>query len=274
VSFGYFKAMGLPLVNGRSFGEHDRMDSPPVVTVNETLAARFFPDQDAVGQRIKFAFTGDLRFEIVGIVGDEKVVPLDAETTPVVYFPHLQTPDLAMSLVARTDVDPIRLADVVQREVRVLDADLFVYHVESMEHYINRLPSTTTRRYPALLISIFAGIALTLAMIGIYGIISYSVSQRTHELAIRMALGATRGDIFKLVVGQGLGLTLIGVAAGVAAALVLTRFLSSMLFNVSAIDLLTFVEVSGLLAVVATIATYLPARRATKVDPMVALRCE
>jgi len=170
--------------------------------------------------------------------------------------------------------DPIRLTEAVRNAVRELDADLLAYQFGSMEQYIGNLPSTTARRYPALLIGAFALVALMVATIGIYGIISYSVTQRTHELAIRIALGAARRDIFKLVVGQGLGLTLIGIGAGLAGASVLTRFLSSMLFGVNAIDLLTFAEVSSVLLAVAAIACYLPARRATRVDPMVALRGE
>ena len=274
VSFGYFRAMGIPLIKGRVFTEQDQVGAPRVLMVNQTLAAQLFSGQNAIGQRIRFTFTGDQPFEIVGVVGDEKVTPLDTATTPVIYFPHLQNSDLAMNMVVRTATDPLAFASTVRSEVRAMDADLLVYHIESMEHHIAMRPSTMMRRYPTMLIGAFAAIALLLAVIGIYGIISYSVSQRTHELAIRIALGAGRRDILKLVVGQGLGLTAAGIGIGLAAAFMLTSFLSSMLFEVGTSDPLIFIGVAMLLAAVALLASYLPARRATKVDPMVALRCE
>ena len=274
VSRGYFRAMGLPLVRGRAFAETDRAGAPRVALVNQTLAAKFFAGGDAVGQRIKFPFTGEEPLEIVGVVGDEKVVELDAATTPVVYFPYLQSPDSALGVVVRTSSDPLALADVVRREVRALEPELVVSQVATMEQYISARPAIFMRRYPALLMGVFAAVALALALVGIYGVVSYSVSQRTHEIAVRMALGAGRAQIFRNVIGRGLALVLAGVAAGIVGSLALTRLLAGVLYGVSATDPATFALVAVALVAVACAACYLPARRATRVDPMDALRYE
>jgi putative ABC transport system permease protein len=270
---GYFGVMGVPLLRGRDFTERDNQDATQVIIINQTLVNRLFPGQDALGQRLSSA-ASKRTYEIVGVVGDEKVTGLDSATTPVVYGPFLQDPTRTINLVVRTTSDPAGVAASVRGEIRALDADLAVFAVRTMEQLINNSPSTFLRRYPAFLIGVFAAVAMLLAMVGIYGVISYSVTQRTHEIGVRMALGAQRSDIFKMILGQGLVLTFVGVVAGLLAALVLTRFLSSLLFGVTATDPLTYLAVSLPLILIALLASYIPARKATKVDPMVALRYE
>jgi putative ABC transport system permease protein len=274
VSTGYFRTMGIPFVRGRAFTESDKQDAPAVVIINQTMANRLFPGQDALGQRLAFANGQATSLEIIGVVGDEKVTGLDAAVTPVLYVSYLQDPNRTLNLLVRTTSEPETVARAVRGEVQALDPDLVVFGVSTMEQLINNAPSTFLRRYPAFLIGVFACVALLLAMVGIYGVISYSVTQRTHEIGVRMALGAQRWDIFKMILGQGLLLTLAGVGCGLIAALILTRFLSSLLFGVTASDPLTYVAVSLPLIFIALLASYIPARKATKVDPMVALRYE
>jgi predicted permease len=275
VSPGYFRVMGVPLVAGRDFTERDDASAPMVVVVNRTFAERVFPGEEPMGRRMTFKFTAELPpFEIVGVVGDEKVTSLDARTTPVIYFPYLQGPEPVIGLVVRTDTDPEGLAGVVREQVRALEPAAPVFSVQTMDALIHNSSATFVRRYPAYLVGVFAAVALLLAVVGIYGVISYSVSQRTHEIAIRMALGAQRRDVLRLVLRHGMLLAAGGVALGLAGALALTRLLSSMLFGVSAADPSVYAGVAALLASVALLACYLPARRATKVDPMEALRYE
>jgi putative ABC transport system permease protein len=273
VSTGYFRTMGITLVAGRYFTERDNTKAPNVVIVNQALVRRLFPVGSAVGQRL--IFTGEDRtpMEIIGVVGDEKVNGLDARTTPVVYYSFLQAPDRVTNLIVRAP-NVTKLIGAIRREGLLLEPDLAFFGGWTIEQLIDSLPATFVRRYPALLIGIFAMVALVLSVVGIYGAVSYSVSQRTHELGIRMALGAQEKDVLKLVLGQGVKLTSLGVAIGLASALVLTRLLSILLFGVSATDPLTFAGVATLLAVVALLACWVPARRATKVDPMFALRIE
>jgi putative ABC transport system permease protein len=274
VSSGYFQVMGIPLIKGRYFTDFDNRNGPNVVIINQTLADRFFPGQEPVGKRIIFTFGQPVPQQIVGIVGDEKVVSLDARTTPVIYAPYLSDLDSLMGIVVRADSDPDSLAAAVRGEVAALDRDLPIYGVQTMERMIAESPSTFLRRYPALLIGLFAVVAAALAVIGIYGVVSYSVAQRTHEIGIRMALGASKRDILKLVVGQAAGLMAAGVGGGLVAAFAVTRLMASLLYGVSATDPVTFASVSVLLAAVALLASYVPARRAAKTDPMVALRYE
>ncbi|HKC63796.1 MAG TPA: ABC transporter permease [Pyrinomonadaceae bacterium] len=275
VSVDYFNVMGIPLVQGRFFTERDKPETPQVVIVNQTFVNRLFPNEAAIGQHLTFIFTANQPpFEIVGVVGDEKVTSLDERNTPVIYFPYLQSPESNMSLVVRTTANPESLATAVRGEVQAMDKEIPIYSVMTMERLISNTPATFMRRYPAYLIGIFACVALLLAVVGIYGVISYSVSQRTHEMAIRMALGAGRGDVLKMILKQGMLLAVAGVFLGLAGALALTRLLSSLLFNVSASDPAIYVSVAALLIFIALLACYLPARRATKVDPMVALRYE
>ncbi|HVG19637.1 MAG TPA: ABC transporter permease [Blastocatellia bacterium] len=274
VSSNYFRTMGIALIKGRYFTDDDNQYSPSVLVINGALAKKLFANQDPIGRRIIFEGGEQKPFEIVGVVDDERVGELDEEATAVVYRPYLQDPWTKLNLVVRTAGDPVSIVNAVRGEVQAIDQDLALYSVATMEQLIAERPSTFLRRYPALLMAVFAAIALILAAIGIYGIISYSVNQRTHEIGVRMALGAQPRDVLRLIIGQGMVLILFGVAGGVAAALALTRLMHSLLFGVSATDPLTFILVTALLALVALLACYIPARRATKVDPMIALRYE
>ena len=272
VSTDFFRAMGIPLIKGRVFTEKDSGDAPKVMLVNETLARRFFAGEDPIGKRaIVYPFKEPC--EIVGIVGDVKHRSLDTEAGPEFYLSYLQSPQPEMSLVARTtSSDPAGLANTIQSTVLQLDKDQPVSDVKTMNQLLGE--STASRRFNMLLLGIFAFIALVLASVGIFGVMSYTVTQRTHEIGIRMALGAQVRDVFKLVVGQGMILVLIGVSLGTLGAFAVTRLMSSLLYGVSATDPLTFVGVALLLAAIAFLACLIPARRATKVDPMVALRYE
>jgi putative ABC transport system permease protein len=265
--------MGIPLINGRHFSERDNAGAPGVVIVNQTLARRTFPNGNAVGRRI--IFTGDNRtpIEIVGVVGDEKVNGLDARTTPVVYYPFLQSPSRFTNLIVRAP-NAAGLAAAIRQEGLALEPELTFFGGLTIERLMENLPATFARRYPAFLIGIFAVIALALAAVGIYGVISYSVGQRTREIGLRMALGAHRRDVLKLVLKQGMTLAVTGVAIGLAAAFGLTRLMTGLLFGVDATDPGTFAGIAALLLLVALLSCYIPARRAMKIDPMVALRCE
>jgi putative ABC transport system permease protein len=274
VSSNYFRAMGIALIKGRYFTDNDNQSAPKVLVINSALARKLFGNQDPIGRRIIFEGGDPKPYEIVGVADDERAGELDEDAVSVVYRPFLQEPWTKLNLVVRTAGDPSSIVNAVRGEVQALDPNLALYSVATMEQLIAERPSTFLRRYPALLMSVFAALALTLAGIGLYGVISYSVNQRRHEIGIRMALGAERRDVLKLIIGQGMMLTLIGVASGLAAALALTRLMQSLLFDVSATDPLTFIIVSALLAGVTLLACWIPARRATKVDPLAALRCE
>jgi putative ABC transport system permease protein len=244
-----------------------------VVIINETMAKRFFPGEDPIGKRLDL---GDAREpdweEIVGIVGDVKHYGLIQETTAQTYEPHTQRPVSGMTLVARTSGDPSSLSAAIRGEVLKIDKEQPVSDIRTLEQYFSA--SIAQRRFSALLLGIFAAGAMALASVGIYGVLSYSVTQRRREIGIRLALGAARRDVLKLVVGHGMLLTLIGMAIGLGAAFALTRVISTLLFSVSATDPTTFGLIALLLGAVALLACWIPARRATKVDPMVALRYE
>lgn len=274
ISSGYFQAMGIPHLQGRQPTEQDAAGKTPVVVVNQTLARHFFPNENPIGRRLKLGAPQNPRpwLTIVGVVGDVKHSGLGAATRPEMYVPYLQEPAGAMTLVMRADSNPMSLAAAVRREVMSVDLDQPVYNIRTMEQVLS--DSVSQRRFSMLLLGLFSVVALVLAAVGLYAVISYSVNQRTHEIGICMALGAKARDVLKLVVRQGMVLAFVGVVIGLGAALGLSRFISSLLFGVSATDPLTFVVISLLLTVVALLACYLPARRATKVDPMVALRCE
>ncbi|HST19532.1 MAG TPA: ABC transporter permease [Blastocatellia bacterium] len=275
ISPNYFSVMGIPLVKGRFFTERDNNDRPRMLVINQTMADRVFPDGNALGRRVMFTFDRMKRpWEIIGIVGDENVTSLDVKITPIVYSSYLQDSSSQFNVVVRTTTDPSTLISAVRSEVRALDSDLPVSAETTMEQLISNSPSTFLRRYPAFLIGAFAIASLCLAMLGIYGVISYSVSERTHEIGIRMALGAGRKDVLKLVVGQSMLLAGVGIALGIVGALALTRIMASLLYGVSATDPQTFIVTSLVLTGVALGACFVPARRATKVDPMVALRYE
>jgi putative ABC transport system permease protein len=274
ISPDYFRALNVPLLKGRYFTEADTAAAPGVAIINETIARRFFPNEDPVGRRLKLGNpeSQSPRLTIVGVVGDVKYSGLDADTEAGLYIPYLQNPVPGMYLMVRTASYPLSLAAAVRGQVLAVDKDQPVANIKTMEQVLAE--SVAQRRLNTLLLGLFAAVALSLAMVGIYGVVSYSVSQRTHEIGIRMALGAQTGDVLRLVVRQGLQPVLIGMAIGLTGALALTRLLSSLLYGVSATDPATFVVISLLLTAVALLACYIPARRATKVDPMIALRYE
>jgi len=270
----YFQTLGIPLIAGRFFDERDKADAPGVVAISKTVADRVFAGRDPVGQRLSYASVNAPPVLIVGVVGDVKITGLDDAIKPVLYYSYLQSPSMTTNLVVRTSADPATLVNVIRDECRTLEPDVALFNVRTIEEMINDAPAAFMRRFPAFLIGIFAAVALLLATIGIYGVVSYSVSQQTHDIGVRMALGARAGDILKMVLKQGLTLALLGLAIGVLAALALTQLLRSLLFEVQTSDPAILLFVAGLLVCVALVACYLPARRATKVDPMIALRYE
>ena len=268
---GYFEAIGTPLRQGRIFTEQDKKGSPMVAIINERLARRYFPSGDALGKRLIIS-DEDGPLEIVGIAGDVKNEDLEEEADLTVYRPYQQDPWWSMALVLRTTSDPLQLAPAVRDEVRALDREQPVYNVKTMQQVIEE--SISAKRLAMLMLGFFAFGALLLAAIGIYAVMSYAVTSRSHEIGIRMALGAQPRDILRLIISQGLILTVIGVGIGLVGALALTRAMTEMLYGVKATDPITFFGISLLLAVVAFVACYVPARRATRVDPMIALRYE
>jgi putative ABC transport system permease protein len=270
----YFQTLGIPLLAGRMFDQRDTADKPGVVIIGKSVADKVFAGRDPIGRQINYSSypgQGDL---IVGVVGDVKITGLDEAIKPVLYYPFRQSSSTFGMLVVRTNADPNAMVSSVRTEIRNLEPDVAIFNVRSMERMLSETPASFMRRFPALLISIFAGVAVLLASIGIYGVVSYSVSQQTHYIGVRMALGATPSAIVKMVLKQGLLLAVLGVGLGVIAALGLMRLLDTLLFNVTTYDAGTFLIVVSALFVVALMACYLPARRATKVDPLVALRYE
>jgi putative ABC transport system permease protein len=270
----YFKAIGTTLMAGRAFTEADSEGAPMVAVVDESFAQRYYPNEDPVGKRIKRGKLDSTRpwMTIVGVVRNVRSRRLDAASDVQVYFPFYQDPTAYnMSLVIRTSAaDPLSLSGTVRAAIQSLDNNQPVYDVFSLRQIVG--DSLAQRRFSMLLMGMFAALALALAAVGIYGVMSYSVAQRTHEIGIRIALGAQTGDVLKLVIGRGMTLILIGLTIGLAVAFVLTRLLETLLFGISATDGATYAEISALLAGVALVACYLPARRATRVDPMIALR--
>ncbi|MFP5264398.1 MAG: ABC transporter permease [Blastocatellia bacterium] len=269
---GYFQTMGIPLLKGRDFTEQDVEKAPPVLIINETMARQHFADQDPIGKTMIVGYGEPVPREIVGVVGDVKHVGLAKDLRVETYSPHAQTPLPFATLVVRSTADTASLLAAIRRAVQEVDKDQPVANVRTMRERISN--SIAQPRFYTLLLSTFAVVALVLAAVGIYGVLSYSVTQRTREIGIRMALGADRRDIVKLVVGQGMAPAVVGVGIGLAAAFALTRFMASLLFAVDATDPLAFAAISLLLTAVALVACYIPARRATKVDPTVALRYE
>jgi putative ABC transport system permease protein len=270
----YFRAIRIPLVRGRYFTEQDALGTQRVAIINETLARRIWPNEDAVGKRITFFAPQGLEDwrVIVGVVGDVRHHGLSSETKPEIYVPQYQTPVATMTMVLRTTGDPQTVIAALREAVRSLDQDQPLFNIRSLEQL--RSGSVASQRFSMLLLGLFAAVALLLAALGIYGVISYAVTQRTREIGVRIALGAQVKDVLKLVVKQGMTLALIGVLIGLGGALALTQLMKTLLFGVSATDPLTFAVVAMLLIAVALLAALVPARRATKVDPMVALRYE
>ena len=275
VSPGYFRAMGIPLLSGREFDDRDVRNSTPVVIVNETFVRRFFADEEPLGKRFVYGQSGPDNnnwITIVGVVGDMRRTGFDRPVRPETFLPQSQNPSATLTIVARTAVDPVTLSNTLRGEVWAIDNDQSVYDLKSMDQTLSEMSSQ--RRFNMLLLGVFAALALTLAAVGIYGVMSYSVAQRTHEIGVRMALGARGTDVLGMIVRRGMVLAIAGIGAGLIGAVALTRLLSSLLYGVSATDPLTFVVIPIVLSAVALGACFVPARRATKVDPMVALRYE
>jgi putative ABC transport system permease protein len=275
VDQNYFRVLGAPLLRGRFFTERDDQDAPSAVIINQTLATRYFGNVDPVGRRLKIG--GPERptnpfITIVGVVGDIKYEGLDAPVNAAVYLPFLQATNTSQFVVVRTSGEPSALTAAVRRVVAGLDPDLPIARFESMEQLMAE--SLTPPRFRTTLMAVFAGVGLLLAAIGIYGVMAYAVSERTHELGIRLALGATPSDIARLVLVESAALAACGIAVGVAGAFAVTRLLAALLFGVTPTDVATFSAVAAVLAATALLASWMPMRRATKVDPMVALRYE
>jgi predicted permease len=278
---GYFRTLGIRLLQGRTFSVEDRMDTQRVAVIDKALARRYWTNQDPVGQRIRQG-SGQPWVTIIGVVADVRFSQLagaeqssegvQSSESGVVYYSIYQVPRPVVFFLARTAGDPVALAGAMRRAVRDVDAEQPVYDLRPMRQLV--WASMGPQRFSLTLLGVFAAIALVLASVGLYGVISYGVAQRRHEIGIRMALGAQKRDVLGLVLGQGMVLALLGVGIGIAGALVLTRFLSSLLYGIKATDPLTFIAVSLILIGVALLACYVPARRATKVDPIVALRYE
>jgi putative ABC transport system permease protein len=267
----YFHTMQIPLLAGREITNRDDQGAPAVAIINQTLARRFFPGEDPLGKRILLV-RGKDDVEIVGVVGDVKRFEVDDVIEPEIYWPYMQKPRWASYFLLRTDGDPSSVAGAVRNRVSTLDKDVLATNISTVDQMVTG--ALRTPRFNAALIGAFAGLALLLASVGMYAVISYSVTQRTHEIGVRMTVGAGRREIFRLILGQGMKLTLIGVAIGLAASLALTRVMLSLLFEVSVTDPLTFAGIALLLTCVALLACYVPARRAMRVDPMTALRHE
>jgi putative ABC transport system permease protein len=275
VSPGYFDTMSIPLLRGRQVSTQDTETTPNVVVISETMARRFWPGEDAVGKRIA---AGRVRtpedwIQVVGVVKDVRQFELNAEPKPQMYLSYRQAGFFEpRDLVVKTDVDPASMAATVRKAVWEIDKDQPVSNIRTMEEIL--ADSIARQRFSMLLLAIFAAVALVLAAVGIYGVMSYSVAQRTREIGIRMALGAQTGTVLKLAIGYGMKLVIAGIVIGLIAAFALTRVMSALLFGVTATDPTTFTLISLLLIAVAVLASYVPARRATRVNPIIALRYE
>jgi putative ABC transport system permease protein len=281
VSPGYFETMGIELLKGRGFSAQDTPTTPLVIIIDEALAQQHFQNEDPIGKRMAQSSNFTPIYEIVGVVKHVEQDNLDSQgnRTPQFYLNFNQIPPdrlpgftRRINVLTRTDIEPSSLASAVRGEIAALNKSQPVFNVRTMEQIVSQ--SVAPRRFSMLLLSVFAVVALALASIGIYGMMSYAVAQRTREIGLRMTLGAQRGNVLWLVIGQGMKLAIIGVALGLVAAIALTRTMKSLLFGVSATDPVTFIGIALLLATVALLACWIPARRATKVDPMVALRYE
>jgi putative ABC transport system permease protein len=272
VTSAYFRTMGIPLLAGRGLADSDTSQAPPVIVVNQTLARRFWPAGNPLGGRLVVDANDGRVAEIVGVVADVKPERIESQDWPTIYCPYSQAPAATMTMVVRTAQPPLSLASAVEREVHQLDPNQPVAEMRSMEEVVDR--AVAGARFNTVLLAVFAEIAFLLAAVGIYGVISCDVSERTHEIGIRVALGAQPGDVLKLVVGHGARLAAYGIAVGLAAAFALTRLMASMLYGVKATDAYTFASIPVLLGAVALAASYLPSRRALALDPVTALRHE
>jgi len=277
VGSDYFRTLGIPFRQGRDYTARDSLRSAQVALINETFAKRHFPNENPIGKRIDPSIgvlDGDPPMrEIIGVVADSRTRRLGAEPEPEVYLHIPQVPAIgSLTLMLRAQSDPMSLASAARQEIAKLDRNAPIYDIKPFDEYVSG--SVAQPRFNSVLLGVFAGVALLLTAIGLYGVIAYSITQRTQEIGIRMALGARSGDVLRLIVWQGMTLALIGVALGLAGAFAATRLMKSLLFGVGATDPLTFVSIAALITLIALVACYLPARRATKVDPMIALRCE
>jgi putative ABC transport system permease protein len=274
VSPDYFRVLGTPLVRGRFFGAGDDEQAPPVALVDQALVQRYFANTDPIGKQIKPGTRESQApwFTITGIVGNIKTDGFDQPDQPHIYIPILQNPGYAMAVYVRTEGNPAGLTQAIRQQVQAVDPNLPLFGERTMEDLVSA--SLAQRRFAMQVVGLFGVLALLLAGIGIYGVMAYSVTQRTREIGIRMALGATTGSICRWLLQQGMRLTLIGVGVGLVGALALTRLLRGLLFGIGPTDVATYVGLTALLAAVALLACYIPARRATKVDPLVALRYE
>jgi putative ABC transport system permease protein len=273
VSPDYLRTLGIPLLRGRELSQFDKADGAPVALINQSLAQRHWPLEEPVGQKVSLAVSGrSVTCEIVGVVGDMRPNGYDSAPRQEIYLPYAQSPAGLVTWVVRTSNDPAGQTAAIKEKIREANPAQSFLSIATLDQLAER--TISQRRFNLLLLGAFAAMALTLAGIGLYGLLSYSTTQRTHEIGVRMALGAQANDALRLVIGQGLRLVLIGVAVGLMGALTLTRLMRSLLFEISATDPLTFAVVTLLLAGVAILACWIPARRATKVDPVIALRTE
>jgi len=269
----YFRTMNIALLRGRVFTDQDTANTAQVMVVSDAFVKRYFPNEEPIGRRIVFDGSDKTAREIVGVVADVRRNGLDVDVQPEMYVSYLQSPERRLSLVMRTDArDASQLTQAARAEVKAFDPNQIIWRVQTLEQLLGT--SVAPRRFNMMLLGIFAAVALVLAAVGLYGVMSYSVSWRTHEIGIRMALGAKRADVLRMVVRQGMMMTLIGVAIGLAGAFALSRVIAGLLYGVSARDPLTFADVSVVLLGVAMLACLIPARRATRVDPIIALRTE
>ena len=274
VSGHYFEAMQIPLRRGRLFNDFDTPTTQKTAIIDEYFAQQYWPHEEAVGKRIRTggAESKDEWLTIVGVVGRIKQDALDSDPRIAFYLPHSQYTTQAMNIVVRSSVAPAALTSAIKKEIRELDPDLPIYNVRTMDDRVQE--SLARRRFAMTMLALFAVLALALATIGIYGVMAYMVNQGTREIGIRLALGATQSNILRLVVRQGMTLALTGVGIGLAGAFALMRLMRSLLFGVRSTDPITFVAIAALLATIALVASYIPARRAARIDPMVSLRCE
>jgi putative ABC transport system permease protein len=279
ISWDYFRTIGTPIISGRQFTPQDDQDHPGVAIVNEAFARGFFPNEQALGQRIKpgppaFIWKGQrlTSFEIVGIARNVKSAGLNAESEPTYYLPATQAPLQDMTILVRTRNDPTTLVPALRNAVWAIDPNQPITNISTLEKIV--ADSIAQPRLNMMLMGLFGALAMILAAVGIYGLLSYAVTQRTQEMGIRMALGARAADVLKLVLRQGMTMALVGEAIGLVGAFALTRLIRGLLFGVTPTDAPTFIAVFGVLNLVALLACFIPARRATKVDPLVALRYE
>jgi putative ABC transport system permease protein len=272
---GYFPTLKIPLMEGRLFAATDTAEAPEVVVVNQAFVKKYFPNEDPIGKRIRFTFNVKERFrQIVGVVGNVAQDDLAGPPVPIIYYPNDQGPSTYLTYMIRTVGNPDAFVGSIQAELHKMDQQLPLIQPLTMEQFTSQTPAVFLRRYPSYLIGSFAGLALILAMVGLYGLLSFTVVQRTREIGIRVALGAQGRDVLRLILGQGIRAVLAGVGVGVVAGLALTRLMASLLYGVKPTDLLTFASVCIMLMVVAVAACYIPARRAMGVDPLTALRHE